>query len=186
MVYAIASIVIFSAFMFHMLILLLKKFERDSVYNENISFSGGMGVGDGLMDYRLELLDDGRCYADTVIKGDGDKRGLVTPVTGQFQAIMVRIMNVYDGSYNDYPLDHQLIIGREGTGLADVIARYYDSNMSAKHCKLYRQGNQIYIQDLGSTNHTYVNSCLLEGSVPCNTGDIVQMGNTIVKLFLFN
>ena len=129
MVYAIASIVIFSAFMFHMLILLLKKFEKDSVYNENISFSGGMGVGDGLMDYRLELLDDGRCYADTVIKGDGDKRGLVTPVTGQFKAIMVRIMNVYDGSYNDYPLDHQLIIGREGTGLADVIARYYDSNI---------------------------------------------------------
>jgi len=57
-----------------------------------------------------------------------------------------------------------------------------DKAVSARHCRIRRDGNDCILEDLGSSNGTYVDgvpivSCVLKG------GDMVQFGR---NLFLFD
>ncbi|SHJ94608.1 FHA domain-containing protein [Hathewaya proteolytica DSM 3090] len=57
-----------------------------------------------------------------------------------------------------------------------------DEFVSSYHSKLYtRQGNLI-IQDLNSTNGTYVNNQHIKGEAIVKTGDVIKIGNTLFKV----
>ena len=54
-----------------------------------------------------------------------------------------------------------------------------DAESSRHHCRLSRQGEAYAIEDLGSTNGTFVNSARVSGPRTLNNGDIVGIGETI-------
>ncbi len=73
-----------------------------------------------------------------------------------------------------YDLDGEQILGR---GDAAEI-RLEDPFASSRHARIYEQGNSVVVEDLGSTNGTYLNEELLETPRPLHPGDRVRIGDS--------
>ena len=56
--------------------------------------------------------------------------------------------------------------------------RLEDPFASSRHAKLSPQGGIVVIEDLGSTNGTYLNEELLSGPQPLHQGDRVRIGDS--------
>jgi hypothetical protein len=79
-----------------------------------------------------------------------------------------------------YPLAApEILIGRdESNGVA-----INDAEVSRKHAKLSLQGSAYVIQDLGSTNGSFVNGQRITGPQVLNPGDSVSFGENIVVTY---
>jgi hypothetical protein len=70
-------------------------------------------------------------------------------------------------------------VGQGATlGRGDVEIQLEDPFASSRHAQLTRQGAIIVIEDLGSTNGTYLNDELLRGPRPLHAGDRVRIGDS--------
>ena len=79
-----------------------------------------------------------------------------------------------------YPLDAQeVIIGRD---IGNAIS-INDAEISRKHAKLSLHGSSYVVEDLGSTNGTFVNNQRLTASKVLNPGDLVSLGENIVLAY---
>jgi hypothetical protein len=56
--------------------------------------------------------------------------------------------------------------------------RLEDPFASSRHARLVRQGGVVVLEDLGSTNGTYLNEELLSGPQPLHSGDRVRIGDS--------
>ena len=56
--------------------------------------------------------------------------------------------------------------------------RLEDPFASSRHARLVRQGSIVVIEDLGSTNGTYLNEELLQGPQPLHPGDRIRIGDS--------
>jgi hypothetical protein len=56
--------------------------------------------------------------------------------------------------------------------------RLEDPFASSRHARLVRQGAVVVLEDLGSTNGTYLNEELLSGPQPLHAGDRVRIGDS--------
>lgn len=57
-----------------------------------------------------------------------------------------------------------------------------DEEVSRHHARVWIQGGQVYIQDLGSTNGTFVNEVKIGGPQVLWPGDRVRIGHTTLQL----
>jgi pSer/pThr/pTyr-binding forkhead associated (FHA) protein len=57
-----------------------------------------------------------------------------------------------------------------------------DTYLSSRHARLVNDEGELSIEDLGSTNGTYVNQELIKGRVQLERGDIVQVGGVIFEV----
>jgi hypothetical protein len=73
-----------------------------------------------------------------------------------------------------YDLDGDIVLGRGDR--ADI--RLDDPFASARHARIYAQGNIMVIADLESTNGTYLNEELLQTPRPLHPGDRVRIGDS--------
>jgi len=79
-----------------------------------------------------------------------------------------------------FPLEgDQLIIGRDASNSIAI----NDPEISRKHSRLSFQGGKYVIEDLGSTNGTFVNGQRLAGPVVLKPGDVVSFGEQIVLMY---
>jgi predicted component of type VI protein secretion system len=69
------------------------------------------------------------------------------------------------------------VLGREGTDI--VLA---DPEVSRRHAQVREHGGGVAIEDLGSTNGTFVNDRKVEGVQPLNDGDELRLGNTVFRV----
>ena len=63
-------------------------------------------------------------------------------------------------------------------GRGDVEIRLDDPFASSRHARISRQGHVILIEDLGSTNGTYLNERQLSGPQPLHSGDHIRIGGS--------
>ena len=56
--------------------------------------------------------------------------------------------------------------------------RLEDPFASSRHAQLLRQGGLVVLEDLGSTNGTYLNEEALHGPAPLHPGDRVRIGDS--------
>jgi len=76
-------------------------------------------------------------------------------------------------------LNKEIIVGRNEIS-ANVII---DSNfVSTKHTRLFNFGDSVMIEDLGSTNGTYVNGEMITAPKKLSEDDIVIIGDTEFKV----
>lgn len=73
-----------------------------------------------------------------------------------------------------YDLGGDVVLGRGDT--AEI--RLNDPFASSRHARVYEQGRILVIEDLGSTNGTYLNEELLDGPRPLHPGDRVRIGDS--------
>ena len=57
-----------------------------------------------------------------------------------------------------------------------------DTYISSRHARLMNDNGELSIEDLGSTNGTYVNQELVKGRMQLDRGDIVQVGGVIFEV----
>ena len=72
-----------------------------------------------------------------------------------------------------YSLDHGATLGR-----GDVEIRLEDPFASTRHARIARQGSVLVLEDLGSTNGTYLNDEPLDGPQPLHHGDRIRIGDS--------
>ena len=60
--------------------------------------------------------------------------------------------------------------------------RTYDIYAPPLHARLYRQNDQLWVEDLGSTNGTYVNSEQITQARRLGKGDLLQVGATVFEV----
>jgi hypothetical protein len=77
-----------------------------------------------------------------------------------------------------YDLGGDVVLGRGET--AEI--RLNDPFASSRHARVYEQGRILVIEDLGSTNGTYLNEELLDGPRPLHPGDRVRIGDSELTL----
>lgn len=79
-----------------------------------------------------------------------------------------------------YPLEgDQLTIGRDSTNGVAI----NDPEVSRRHSRLTFQGGKYVLEDLGSTNGTFVNGQRLSGPHVLKAGDVVALGEQIVLMY---
>ena len=74
----------------------------------------------------------------------------------------------------EYDIGEGAVMGRGDQ--AEI--RLEDPFASSKHARLLRQGGIVVLEDLGSTNGTYLNEELLTGPQPLHRGDRVRIGDS--------
>jgi len=72
-----------------------------------------------------------------------------------------------------YSLEHGATLGR-----GDVEIRLEDPFASTHHARIGRQGSVLVLEDLGSTNGTYLNEEPLDGPRPLHHGDRIRIGDS--------
>ena len=74
--------------------------------------------------------------------------------------------------------DAPILLGR-GT---DAAIRLDDDYVSTRHARFATNGEQWFVEDLGSTNGTYIGSQRITTPMPIGLGIQVRLGKTIVEL----
>jgi pSer/pThr/pTyr-binding forkhead associated (FHA) protein len=83
------------------------------------------------------------------------------------------------GAGSEHPVDGELILGRE-RATADLVID--DPGVSRRHARVLEDRGDVIVEDLGSSNGTYVNGERISGPVELGAGDEVQVGATVVGL----
>lgn len=78
-----------------------------------------------------------------------------------------------------YPLTDEVTVGRGG-GCGIVLTE--DQFVSTVHARLFRRGEGLYVEDLGSRNGTFVNGEQVQSPHRLRKGDRVQFGETVGEI----
>jgi pSer/pThr/pTyr-binding forkhead associated (FHA) protein len=74
-----------------------------------------------------------------------------------------------------FDLGHELTVGRAA---GCHLSLPEDTFVSQLHSRVFERDGQIYVEDLGSTNGTYLNGRRLTAPTPMRKGDSLQIGST--------
>jgi len=77
-----------------------------------------------------------------------------------------------------FPLGEELTVGRA----AGCQVTLDDTYASQLHARVYSRDGQLFVEDLGSTNGTYLNRKKVQGAMVMQRGDKLQVGNTVMEL----
>lgn len=77
-----------------------------------------------------------------------------------------------------YPLADELTVGR-AAGCQVTIDDTYASQL---HARVFNREGQLFVEDLGSTNGTFLNRKKVQGPQVMRRGDRLQVGNTVMEL----
>ena len=83
-----------------------------------------------------------------------------------------------DQAGRSYPLDNEASIGR-AAGCQITLDDTYSSQI---HARVFLRDNQWLVEDLGSTNGTWLNRQKVSGPMVLQRGDRLQIGNTVMEL----
>ena len=78
----------------------------------------------------------------------------------------------------NYELGDELTMGR-APGCQVAVD---DTFVSQLHARIFRRDGQLYLEDLGSTNGTYLNRKKVTGPVALRRGDRIQVGKTVLEV----
>jgi pSer/pThr/pTyr-binding forkhead associated (FHA) protein len=78
----------------------------------------------------------------------------------------------------EYAVDDELTVGR-AAGCSIVLDEQYVSQV---HARAFVRDGSLFVEDLGSTNGTWVNGSRAVGQMPARIGDRVQVGNVVMEV----
>jgi pSer/pThr/pTyr-binding forkhead associated (FHA) protein len=98
---------------------------------------------------------------------------------GGRRQLFLEVLEPPEHAGRTFELDDELTIGRSpGCGVPTT----YDVYSSTLHARLYRRGGQLWVEDLGSTNGTYLNSERIVRAMKLAKGDLLQVGVTVFEV----
>jgi hypothetical protein len=101
------------------------------------------------------------------------------PRRSRKRQLYLKVVQPPEHAGRTYDLDDELTIGRSpGCG----VAMPEDIYTSTLHARLFRRNDQLWVEDLGSTNGTFVNSEQITQAVRLGKGDLLQIGSTVFEV----
>jgi pSer/pThr/pTyr-binding forkhead associated (FHA) protein len=89
----------------------------------------------------------------------------------------LRVLEPAEGRGRTFELGQEVTVGRaSGCGVA-----LDDAFTSQLHARVFQRNGETWIEDLGSTNGTFVNAKKLASPVPLHLGDRLQVGRTVLE-----
>ncbi len=107
-------------------------------------------------------------------QGRAPRRG--TPRRGG--APVLRIVLPPELKGRSFPLTEEVTLGRA----AGCQVTLDDTYASQLHARVFQRDGTVYVEDLGSTNGTYLNRRKVTGPMVVQRGDKLQIGNTVLEL----
>jgi FHA domain len=103
----------------------------------------------------------------------------VRPSETRRRQLYLKVVQPPEDVGRTYDLDDELTIGRSpGCG----VSMSEDIYTSTLHARLFRRTDQLWVEDLGSTNGTFVNSEQIKQAVRLGKGDLLQIGSTVFEV----
>lgn len=90
----------------------------------------------------------------------------------------LKVIEPADQKGQSYDLGDELTVGRAG-GCQITLD---DTYVSQLHARVFRRESQLYVEDLGSTNGTYLNRKKVTAPIAIRKGDRLQIGKTVMEL----
>lgn len=90
-----------------------------------------------------------------------------------------RLKMVEPATAQVFPLGEEVTIGR-APGCSVPLAD--DTFVSQLHARIYVREGQPFVEDLGSTNGTFLNRARLTQTMPLHRGDRLQVGQTVLEI----
>ena len=82
-----------------------------------------------------------------------------------------------DTQGTEYPLEEEMFLGRD----EECEITINDSFTSHRHARIFLEENTLYLEDLTSTNGTFVNGEKIEKPHLLEQRDRIQIGNTVLE-----
>ena len=82
-----------------------------------------------------------------------------------------------DTQGTEYPLEEEMFLGRD----EECEITISDSFTSHRHARIFLEENTLYLEDLTSTNGTFVNGEKIEKPHLLEQRDRIQIGNTVLE-----
>lgn len=101
------------------------------------------------------------------------------PSGGRGAASRLKVVEPADKRGRTFDLGDELTIGRAS---GCQVALEDDKAVSQLHARLFRRDGRLYLEDLGSTNGTYLNAKKVSGPVALHRGDRLQVGRTVLEV----
>jgi pSer/pThr/pTyr-binding forkhead associated (FHA) protein len=127
------------------------------------------GIGDLRRVPDDELFEPGRAQ---------DGRGAYAPRGSAESELVVEDSEVLAPETRFELRDGATSIGRSSA--SDIVLKS-DDYASGSHAQLTHHGGLLYVEDLGSTNGTFVNGRKTVGATPLRHGDSVRVGSTTFR-----
>jgi hypothetical protein len=101
------------------------------------------------------------------------------PKESRRRQLYLKVVQPPEHAGDSYDLDDELTIGRSpGCG----VPMPEDIYTSTLHARLFRRNDQLWVEDLGSTNGTFVNSEQITQAARLGKGDMLQIGSTVFEV----
>lgn len=91
----------------------------------------------------------------------------------------LRVIEPSDRRGRSYDLADELTVGR---AVGCQITLDDDTFVSQLHARVFRRDGQLFVEDLGSTNGTFLNRRKVGSPAPLKRGDHLQVGKTVMEL----
>ena len=91
----------------------------------------------------------------------------------------LRILEPPSHNGETYPLGDEITVGRGG-GCGIVLPD--DGFVSTVHARVFRRGDEVFVEDLGSRNGTFLNGDRVATPTRLRRGDRVQFGQTVAEV----
>ena len=93
-------------------------------------------------------------------------------------ASVLRIVEPEAEQGKSFPLGDELTVGRA----AGCQVTLDDTYVSQLHARVFRRDGELFVEDLGSTNGTYLNRAKVGGPMAMKPGDRLQVGSVVMEL----
>lgn len=116
-----------------------------------------------------------RARSGTGHEVDGESRPSRRGRSGQ---IHLKVVEPEGSRGQIFDVDDEVTVGR-AAGCAVHVEDAYTSNL---HARVFRRNGSVWVEDLGSTNGTWVNAERIEAPTRLGRGDLLQVGGTVFEM----
>jgi hypothetical protein len=97
---------------------------------------------------------------------------------GRAGRLHLKVIEPQEGYGQTFEVGEEVTLGRAaGCGV-----RVEDSYTSNLHARLFRRNGSLWVEDLGSTNGTWVNAERIGATAKLGKGDLLQVGGTVFEV----
>jgi FHA domain len=97
---------------------------------------------------------------------------------GRAGRLHLKVIEPQEGYGQTFEVGEEVTLGRApGCGV-----RVEDSYTSNLHARLFRRNGSLWVEDLGSTNGTWVNAERIGATSKLGKGDLLQVGGTVFEV----